>query len=63
MHRLALLAEIGRAGATAQALRAGELLRTLTRANEDGVHEAILEADALIEAYLHDPYLTKNDGN
>lgn len=65
MHRLAQLAEIQRVGARAQALRASELLQTLTRAedDEDSVEEAVAEADALIEAYLHDPYLTKNDGD
>lgn len=61
MHRLALLEEIGQTGATAQAARAGELLRALNA--DAGDQQAHADADALIEAYLHDPYLTKNDGN
>lgn len=48
-------------GARAQAQRAVELLELLEVDGENPV--AIAEADALLDAYLHDPYLTKNAGD
>ena len=61
MHRLAQLQEVCDKGAPAQAKRASELLTTLQTDPQNG--SAVVEADALIEAYLHDPYLTKNPGD
>lgn len=61
MHRLAALHEVRDKGARAQAERARELLQALDEDADDP--QARADADALIEAYLHDPYLTKNDGN
>ena len=46
-------------GAPAQAQRAGELITALHKDAED--FQSATEADELIEAYLHDPYLTRND--
>lgn len=61
MHRLAQLQEVYDKGAPAQAKRAQELLTAL---KDDPQNESsVFEADALIEAYLHDPYLTKNPGD
>lgn len=57
MDRLARLEEVKALGAAAQSQRAGELIGRLE--SDDLDPDAILEADALIEAYLHDPYLTK----
>jgi len=61
MQRLAQLREVQDKGAPAQAQRAGELLAVLDMDAADP--ESIVEADALIDAYLHDPYLTKNEGD
>ena len=61
MHRLAALREVQEKGAQAQAARANELLAVLQVDALDPA--ATTEADALIEAYLHDPYLTKNAGD
>ena len=63
MHRLAALREVQEKGARAraQAERANELLAVLQVDALDPA--ATTEADALIEAYLHDPYLTKNAGD
>jgi hypothetical protein len=61
MHRLAGLREVQDKGARAQAQRAVELLELLEVDGENPV--AIAEADALLDAYLHDPYLTKNAGD
>ena len=61
LHRLAALHEVRDKGAPAQAARARELLQALDEDADDP--QAPADADALIEAYLHDPYLTKNDGN
>ncbi|MGA1146220.1 MAG: hypothetical protein ACO3YU_04405 [Candidatus Nanopelagicales bacterium] len=61
MHRLAALREVQEKGARAQAERANELLAVLQVDALDPA--ATAEADALIEAYLHDPYLTKNAGD
>jgi uncharacterized protein YozE (UPF0346 family) len=58
MHRLAQLREIQEKGAPAQSQRAIELL-TVLEADADH-QESVTEADALFEAYLHDPYLTKD---
>lgn len=58
MHRLDRLREVQDKGATAQAQRARGLIAALERNAADPQSEA--EADALIEAYLHDPYLTKD---
>lgn len=55
------LNEVEAKGAPAQATRAAELLAQLTRHPDD--QSALDEADALIDAYLHDPYLTKNEGD
>jgi len=57
MDRLARLEEVKAMGAAAQSQRAGELICRLE--SDDLDPDAIMEADALIEAYLHDPYLTK----
>lgn len=61
MHRLARLREVQDKGARAQAQRAVELLQLLEVDAENPV--VIAEADALLDAYLHDPYLTKNAGD
>ena len=61
MFRLDRLREVQEKGALAQAQRASELLAVLKFGGEDPALTA--EADALIEAYLHDPYLTKNAGD
>ncbi len=50
--------EVQDKGAPAQAQRARELIGILEV--DEGEQEAVSEADALIEAYLHDPYLTKD---
>lgn len=60
MHRLAHLREIQDKGAPAQAERARELIAILEVDADD--RASVSEADALIEAYLHDPYLTKDVG-
>ena len=59
MHRLTHLHEVREKGAPAQARRAGELLAALESDPDDA--PSMTEADELIEAYLHDPYLTRND--
>ena len=58
MDRLAALLEVRENGAQAQAERANQLLAVLQVDALDPA--ATTEADALIEAYLHDPYLTKD---
>ena len=58
MHRLARLREVQHKGAPAQAERAQELIAVLGIDGED--ETALSDADALIEAYLHDPYLEKD---
>jgi hypothetical protein len=58
MHRLTQLQEVCDKGAPAQAKRARELLALLQSDPRD--EPSVFEADALIEAYLHDPYLTKD---
>ena len=60
MHRLARLQEVRDKGASAQARRARELITILEVDADDRASAS--EADALIEAYLHDPYLTKDVG-
>ena len=57
MDRLARLEEVKALGAAAQSQRAAELIGRFESDDQDS--DAIIEADALIEAYLHDPYLTK----
>ena len=55
------LAEVATKGAPAQSQRATSLLEKL---NETGLdHPSKAEAQQLIDAYLHDPYLTKNAGD
>ena len=56
MDRRARLVEVQDMGAAAQSQRATELIGRLESDDQDS--DAIIEADALIEAYLHDPYLT-----
>ena len=58
MHRLTHLREVRDKGAPAQARRAGELIALLESNAED--YSSTTEADELIEAYMHDPYLTRN---
>ena len=58
MHRLARLREVQDKGAPAQAERAQELIAVLEIDAED--QTALSDADGLIEAYLHDPYLEKD---
>lgn len=55
------LAEVAAKGAPAQSHRATELLEKLQVAGLDNSSRA--EARQLIDAYLHDPYLTKNVGD
>lgn len=57
MDALSRLEEITVRGAPAQAAKARELLSRLTENPKDPAIPA--ESDALFEAYLHDPYLTK----
>lgn len=52
------LREVQRNGAVAQAKRASELLTQIMATPNDPKLE--LEASTLYDAYLHDPYLTKN---
>ena len=59
MHRLTRLREVREKGAPAQARRAVELIAALEFDSADS--PSMTEADELIEAYLHDPYLTRND--
>jgi len=55
------LAEVAANGAPAQSQRANALLEEL---QVDGLdHTSRAEAQQLIDAYLHDPYLTKNAGD
>ena len=61
MHRLVQLREVADKGAPAQAQRARELIAALQLNGNDP--KASAQADALFEAYLHDPYLTKNAGD
>lgn len=58
MHRLARLREVQDKGAPAQAERAQVLIAVLEVDADD--QAAVSAADALIEAYLHDPYLEKD---
>ena len=58
MHRLARLREVHDKGAPAQSERAQELIAVLEIDGDD--QAAVSDADALIEAYLHDPYLEKD---
>lgn len=58
MHRLARLREVRDKGAPAQAQRARSLIAVLEIDSED--RQAACDADALIDAYLHDPYLEKD---
>jgi hypothetical protein len=51
------LTEIIEKGAPAQAAKARELLDRIAGDPTDS--SAIAEIDALVDAYLHDPYLTK----
>ena len=54
----ALLEQIADRGAPAYAVRARELLdRAANESKSPQLHEAI---EALIDAYLHDPYLVRN---
>lgn len=54
------LAEVESQGAPAQSSRATELLSRIAADPND--QSAQLEASVLIDAYLHDPYLTKKVG-
>lgn len=54
----ALLQQIAQRGAAAYAVRARELLRELTAAPE--AVEIRSAAEALIDAFLNDPYLVRN---
>ena len=58
MHRLARLREVQDKGAPAQAEQAQVLIAVLQA--DAGDQAAVSDADALIEAYLHDPYLVKD---
>jgi hypothetical protein len=58
MELMDQLREIQRNGAVAQAERASELLIQITANPKDP--ELEFEASALYDAYLNDPYLTKN---
>jgi len=51
------LEEVVKRGAPAQAAKARELLDRMAGDPTDS--SAITETDALVDAYLHDPYLTK----
>lgn len=55
------LDEVAVRGAQAQAARALEL-RTILESDPSN-EAALTEASALYEAFLHDPYLTKNQGD
>jgi len=55
------LAEVAAKGAPAQSHRATALLEKLQASGLD--HSSQAEARQLIDAYLHDPYLTKNAGD
>lgn len=55
------LAEVAAKGAPAQSHRAVALLERLKAAELDDSSKT--EAQQLIDAYLHDPYLTKNAGD
>lgn len=55
------LEEVARKGAPAQATKARELLARIAGDPTDS--SAIAETDALVDAYLHDPYLTKIEPN
>lgn len=57
MDRVARLEEVKAKGATAQSQMAAQLIFRLESGDHD--RDALVEADALIEAYLHDPYLTR----
>jgi hypothetical protein len=54
---LSLLQQIVEHGAPAQAVRARELLAELARAPDSD--EALRSARALVDAFLHDPHLTR----
>ena len=58
MNTLDQLLEVKRNGAVAQAERANELLTQIT-ANPNDPNLKV-EASLLYDAYLNDPYLTKN---
>jgi len=51
------LEEVAARGAPAQSAKARELLSRITTDPQDASVSA--ETDALFDAYLHDPYLTK----
>jgi len=55
-----MLQHIAERGAPAQATHARALLDALSRAPRSA--ELQRSAEALIEAYLHDPYLTRQEG-
>jgi hypothetical protein len=58
MKSLDQLLEVKRNGAVAQAERASELLTQITANPNDP--QLKVEASALYDAYLNDPYLTRN---
>ena len=58
MELMDQLREVQRNGAVAQAERANELLMQISENPNDAKLE--LAASALYDAYLNDPYLTKN---
>ena len=52
-----MLRQVAEHGAPAQAARARELLAELARAPDSA--EVLTSARALVDAFLHDPYLTR----
>ena len=58
MDALIRLREVQRSGGVAQAAQAGDLIRRIMATPEDPAIKE--EVEVLYEAYLNDPYLTKN---